>query len=127
MYESIQLAIANTYLAPLEKLIERKASYYLALSERDAFTMPDDEARRHHRRMQELAAEVELLDNLLHSIEDIRDTYSARLIAAENALAAAAREHTALLKSHAMLFEANQSDYEYQTLLHKIILSRRAA
>lgn len=125
MNEAIQIAIAQVYLGPLQALIERKARYYLALSERDAFSMTDEEAVRHHRRLRELADEIELLDNLSGSIEAIRDTYAGWLQAAETSLTRAARDYTSLQKNHLVLSEIYKTDQQYLNLLHDIIILSR--
>jgi len=131
MQDTIALAIFQIYLQPLEKLIDRKAAYYLALSERDPFAMPEDEARRHQRRLQELAEEVQLLDNVTHSITALSDAYHEKLFAAEKTIAAITRDYISLAKDFRSIQQAflDTSDSEL-ILLHlwiQNIENRRAA
>lgn len=125
MTETIHLAILQTYIQPLEALIERKARYYLALSERDVFGMPDEAARTHQRRLADLAAEIEVLDNVSKSIGDIQAVYHEKLHAAEKTIAMAAHDYISLMKDHLILSEMYTSSDEYAQYLSNHIISRR--
>lgn len=125
MHESILQAILLTYLQPLEKIIERRAAWYLTLSEKDPFSMSPDEASRHQRRLTDIAEEIEILDAVRHSIDDLGSLYVEKIAALENTLAVAKREHTELMKNHSMLSMMCQTDYDTIALFHNIILSRR--
>ncbi len=123
--EIISIAIMEAYIGPLKKLIEKKAGIYLALSERDQFAMSDDEARRHQRRIDELVHEIELLDNVSQSIEDLQHVYHQQLHLAEQALTKANHDITELTKDHIALSQMYWSDHEYQQFLHNYIIQTR--
>lgn len=120
--EIISIAIMEAYIGPLKKLIEKKAGIYLALSERDQFAMSDDEARRHQRRIDDLVREIELLDNVSQSIEDLQHVYHQQLHLAELALTKANHDITELTKDHITLSQMYWSDHEYQQFLHNYII-----
>ena len=119
--EIICIAIIDTYIRPIKKLIEKKASIYLSLSKRDLFAMSDDEARRHQRLIDDLVREIELLDNVSQSIEDLQHVYHQQLLLAEKALIVANHDITELAKKHITVCQMYQSCYEYQEFLHNYI------
>ena len=115
--EIICIAIIDTYIRPIKKLIEKKASIYLSLSKRDLFAMSDDEARRHQRLIDDLVREIELLDNVSQSIEDLQYVYNQQLLLAEKALKAANHDITALAKDYITLYQMYKSCGEYEDFL----------
>lgn len=74
--KSLKEAVLQIYLKPLEKIIERRASYYLHLSEKDLFSMSEKDAQFHQVKMQELGEEIEALDNIKSAIEDLSTWYA---------------------------------------------------
>lgn len=84
--EAIRQAVLEIYLRPLDAIIERRTRYYLALGEKDPFIMPEDEAAKHHRRMKEIAEEVETLGNVRDAINELHQTYHKRLEEAEKSI-----------------------------------------
>lgn len=75
--QTIAQAILATYLQPLDKIIERRAAWYLALSDKDMFAMPEEESKKHQRRLNELAEEIEIFTNIKSAIEQMHLAYHA--------------------------------------------------
>ena len=84
--EAIYAAVLDTYLKPLEKMVERRARFYLFLSEEDPFEMDEAEARKHNARLQEVGEEIETLSNVKAAAEELFKVYQSAFVHAEAAL-----------------------------------------
>lgn len=128
--EAIQQAVIQTYLNPLDRIIERKAKIFSALSARDPFAMTDEEAAQHQRRLREIGEETELLGHLRTAISDLHDTYNQRLSEAERAIAALQHDIQQLGLDYATFRQLFQSEAritdELITILQSTIRKKAA-
>ena len=71
----LKQAFYESYLQPLDQLIEQKLRYYETLENTDRFGMSDADNQRLQRRLEALAEEVTILDNLRNAIPDMAELY----------------------------------------------------
>lgn len=71
----LKQAFYESYLQPLDKLIEQKLRYFESIENTDRFGMSDADNQRIQRRIEALADEITLLDNLRNAIPDMAELY----------------------------------------------------
>lgn len=76
-------ALYHQYLKPIEALIDKKIRYWESLEATDRFHLSDADNQRLQRRMQDLATEIEALDNLLNAVPEFAATYAQHLDAVQ--------------------------------------------
>lgn len=74
--ESLSQQLLTIYIKPLEKMIDRRAKYYLFLSEKDLFSMTESEAKKHNDKIQEIGEEVETLANVKDAVLNLFSVYT---------------------------------------------------
>lgn len=75
----LQQAMYEGYLSQLDQLIDQKARYWEALEAQDRFQLSGQENQRLQKRMDALASEIQVLDNIRHAIPDLAQLYYRHL------------------------------------------------
>jgi len=84
--EGLLSHLLEIYIKPLDKMIERRAKYYLHLSEKDLFGMTDLEAKKHNDKIQEVGTEVENLAKVKSAVSDLYLVFAEAFEEVENNL-----------------------------------------